>query len=227
MVIAPPILGLDHLIGTPALKPYMHGYFVSLQLYDTARVIANPYAYEEHRERVVKEKMDKMAETRIRSKKDNNVKVNKALAEKVRKEEERAKKKQARKLAKQAEADNAMEVDEEEAEGEGEKESEKDAPNLLNDPRFKALFENPDFQVDETTREYALLNPSVVAQRQAAGVTQKGRTKTAVEEEEEESDKSSTDGFGSSGSEDNSASDESESEDSDAAGGTRILPFSH
>ena len=204
----------------------MHGYFVSLQLYDTARVIANPYAYEEHRERVVKEKMDKMAETRIRSKKDNNVKVNKALAEKVRKEEERAKKKQARKLAKQAEVDNAMEVDEEEAEGEGEKESEKDAPNLLNDPRFKALFENPDFQVDETTREYALLNPSVVAQRQAAGVTQKGRTKTAVEEEEEESDKSSTDGFGSSGSEDNSESDESESEDSDAAGGTRILPFS-
>ena len=113
-----------------------------------------------------------------------------------------------------------------EGEDEGEKESEKDAPNLLNDPRFKALFENPDFQVDETTREYALLNPSVVAQRQAAGVTQKGRTKTAVEEEEEESDKSSTDGFGSSGSEDNSASDESESEDSDAAGGTRILPFS-
>ena len=45
-------LGLDHLVGTPALKPYMHGYFVSLELYDAARVIANPYAYAEHRERI-------------------------------------------------------------------------------------------------------------------------------------------------------------------------------
>lgn len=212
-------LGLDHLVGTPALKPYMHGYFVSLQLYDTARVIANPYAYEEHRERVVKDKMDKMAETRIRSKKDSNVKINKALAEKVRKEEERAKKKQARKLSKAHEAEEAMEVDEEEEKG-----TETDAPNLLNDPRFKALFENPEFQVDENTREFALLNPSTVARRQGAGVPQKGRTKTAVEEEEEESDKSSTDGFGSSGSEDGKHGD-SESEDSDVAGGTKIYYF--
>lgn len=45
----------------------MHGYFISLQLYDTARVIANPYAYAEHRERVVQEKMEKMAESRIRA----------------------------------------------------------------------------------------------------------------------------------------------------------------
>ena len=82
-------LGLDHLIGTPALKPYMHGYFVSLQLYDTARVIANPYAYAEHRERAVQEKLDKLAETRIRARKDGaagaGVKVNKALAERVQK----------------------------------------------------------------------------------------------------------------------------------------------
>ena len=45
----------------------MHGYFLSLQLYDTARLIANPYVYEEHRERAVREKMEKMAETRIRT----------------------------------------------------------------------------------------------------------------------------------------------------------------
>ncbi|CAL1708845.1 unnamed protein product [Somion occarium] len=207
-------LGLDHLIGTPALKPYMHGYFVSLQLYDTARVIANPYAYAEHRERVVKEKMEKMAETRIRSKKGANVKVNKQLAEKIRKEDERAKKKEARKKTKENQPDAAeetMEVDEPEPEA---KENEK--PTLLNDPRFKALFENPEFEVDETSREFALLNPSSVAQRQAAGVGNRGRRKTAVEEEEEEGDKSSSDGLGHSESE--KEENDSKSEDSDVAG---------
>jgi len=59
-------LGLDHLVGTPALKPYMHGYFLSLKLYDTARVIANPFAYAERREKVLHEMMDKLAESRIR-----------------------------------------------------------------------------------------------------------------------------------------------------------------
>ena len=94
---------------------------------------------------------------------------------------------------------------------------------MLSDPRFKDLFENPEFEVDEESREYALLNPSAVAQRLAQGAAgaKKGRTKTAVEEEEEESDKPSSDGFSDdeseSGSEDEN--DESASEDSDAAGG--------
>ncbi|KAI0360465.1 hypothetical protein OH77DRAFT_1586069 [Trametes cingulata] len=209
-------LGLDHLIGTPALKPYMHGYFVSLELYDAARVIANPYAYAEHRERMVQEKMEKMAETRIRSRKDAGVKVNKALAEKLKKEEERARKREERRAkraqAATADAEDAMEVDEErpvEADA-GEK------PSLLSDPRFAVVFQDPEFEVDENTREYALLNPSAVAQRQNREVG-RGRTKTAVEEEEEESDKSSSDPL--------SESDESEeeksgsdSEDSDDAG---------
>ena len=109
-------LGLDHLVGTPTLKPYMHGYFLSLSLYDAARVIANPYVYAEHRERAVREKMDKLAESRIRAPKNAlaNVKVNKGLAEKIRKEEERTRKKEERKRAKKAaRADgDAMEVEE-------------------------------------------------------------------------------------------------------------------
>lgn len=31
--------------------------------------------------------------------------------------------------------------------------------SLLADNRFKALFENPDFEVDKNTDEYRLLNP--------------------------------------------------------------------
>ncbi|KAH9835282.1 WD40-repeat-containing domain protein [Rhodofomes roseus] len=213
-------LGLDHLVGTPALKPYMHGYFVSLALYDTARVIANPYVYAEQRERVVREKMEKLAESRIRAPKNAlaGVKVNKALAEKVRKEEEREKKREERKRARKvAHADgegDAMDVDEEGSEADGKAPQEK--PSLLNDPRFAALFENPEFQVDESTREYALLNPSAATQRQTREAAGKnGRTKTAVEAEEEESDKSSSDGLSES---EKSGNESEESQDSDVAG---------
>ena len=189
-------LGLDHLIGTPALKPYMHGYFVALQLYDTARLIANPYAYAEHRERMVQEKMDKLAETRIRSRKDAGagVKVNKALAEKLRKDEERARKREERKAAKKAKAQavvdgegDAMQVDGEVEQGTAPAAESKEKPTLLHDPRFAAVFEDPEFEVDESTREFALLNPSAVAQRQNREVG-RPRGKTAVEEEEEEVD---------------------------------------
>lgn len=195
----------------------MHGYFLSLQLYDTARLIANPYVYEEHRERAVREKMEKMAETRIRTRKDAGVKVNKALADKIKRDGEREKKKAEKKAAarkaKSAE-DDAMVVDEN-AVAEGGNPAER--TSLLNDPRFRELFENPEFQVDQESREFALLNPSAAAQQQRQGAGIRGRSRTAVESEEEDSDKSSSDGLGDdTGSE---GEKESASEDSDAAGG--------
>ena len=181
-------LGLDHLVGTPALKPYMHGYFLSLKLYDTARAIANPFAYAEHRERVLREKMDKLAESRIRAPKNAaiNVKVNKGLAERIAKEEAREKaraEKKAKNRAATAEEGDAdqMDVDEDVAEKAG----------LINDPRFKAMFEDPDFEVDEASREFALVNPSLAAKKREAlerseTDDRQRRTKTAVEEEEME-----------------------------------------
>ena len=220
-------LGLDHLVGTPALKPYMHGYFVSLKLYDTARVIANPFAYAEHREKLVKERLEKLADSRIRTRKNGaapSVKVNKALAERIernaereRAREEKKRTRKAKKAAKESEADVAdetMSVDEEEVAGE-------EQLTLLNDPRFKELFENPDFVVDETSREYALLNPSSAALKNANS----SRGRTAVEDEEDESDKMSSDRLGSSGDESNE--DEGDSDDSSNAGGkyTGTLSF--
>jgi ribosome biogenesis protein ENP2 len=183
-------LGLDHLVGTPALKPYMHGYFLSLKLHDTARAIANPFAYAEHREKVLREKMDKLAESRIRAPKNAgvNVKVNKGLAERIAKEEAREKaradKKKARRKAAAVEEEEGveqMDVDEDATE----------KPGLFTDPRFKALFEDTDFEVDEASREFALVNPSMAAKkREALERSESGdkqrRTKTAVEEEEME-----------------------------------------
>jgi ribosome biogenesis protein ENP2 len=207
-------LGLDHLIGTPALKPYMHGYFLSLHLYDTARVIANPFAYAEHREKLVKERMEKMAETRIRTKKGTGtgvggeeVKVNKALAEKIERglEKERRKEERRRRGAKGGEDKEAMDVDVDADADEAEQTAiELEKPTLLNDPRFKDLFLNPEFAVDETTREYALLHPS------ASGSKQKVGGKTAVEEEED-SERASSTGI----SEDESESEGGEGSDSD------------
>ncbi|KAF8500210.1 WD40-repeat-containing domain protein [Russula emetica] len=215
------ILGLDHLIGTPALKPYMHGYFLSLKLYDAARVIANPYMYEEHRAKMVQEKLDKLAEGRIRTRKDQvKVKVNKALAEKITQEEGRAKKREERKRKKAMEDDDAvMDVDVDEVPAAKQK-------TLLSDPRFAALFEDPDFEVDEESREYALLNPSAVALKKGRvpDVEGKGwgRGKTAVEDEEEESDKVSSDNMSDSDSESLGSEDVNErgaeSEDSSEAG---------
>ncbi|TFK41623.1 WD40-repeat-containing domain protein [Crucibulum laeve] len=199
-------LGLDHLVSTPALKPYMHGYFISLKLYDTARMIINPFAYAEHREKMVREKMEKMAETRIRTKKEVGVKVNKALAEKILREEEKAKKKEERKRTKKA-AEDDMEVEEGVAEKVFEEE-EKEPRSILSDPRFAKVFENPEFAIDESTREFALLNPSSTAQKNVSN-----RGKTAVEDEEEESDKVSSNGLNESESD-----EEGNSSDSSDAG---------
>ena len=146
-------LGLTHLIGTQSLKPYMHGFFLSLKLYTTARLIANPTSYAEHRERLVADKLAAKAESRIRAKKDQP-KVNKALAERLRRADERAEALERRKAEKRANTSLAEPAQDSAAKGNA------DGPNVLSDPRFKELFENPDFEVDEESREFALLNPA-------------------------------------------------------------------
>lgn len=39
-------LNASHLIGTPALKAYMHGYFMELKQYQKLFAAANPFAYD-------------------------------------------------------------------------------------------------------------------------------------------------------------------------------------
>jgi len=81
-------LSLAHLVGkTNLLRPYMHGYFVAAKLYDQARLIANPYIWEEERAKRVKEKVEKERASRIRGIK--KVKVNQKLVDKVIKRQEK------------------------------------------------------------------------------------------------------------------------------------------
>ncbi|KAL7424272.1 Small ribosomal subunit biogenesis [Cryptotrichosporon argae] len=207
-------LGLAHLVGTPALRPYMHGYFMGLKLYQTARAIANPVSYDEERERRVRERLDKKNESRIRARREVP-KVNKALAERLRKAEEREETAARRAREKRGEPD-AQAADA----GEGNA-AKPGAPSVLSDPRFKELFENPDFEVDEQSREFALINPATAHNAAAAG----GRRKTAVEDEEDESDKASSDGFSESGDDDDDQEGSASGSGSDESDDGNLLSY--
>lgn len=121
-------LSLAHLIGkTNLLRPYMHGYFVASKLYEQARLIVNPYVWEEERVKRVKEKVEKERASRIRGTK--KVKVNQKLVDKILKKQE-----------------NREQVD--------------TNAGLLGDDRFRKMFEDEEFNVDETSKEFRALNPS-------------------------------------------------------------------
>lgn len=95
-------------------------------------MIANPFAYDDYRERIVREKLDKERASRIRA--TNKLPaVNKELAKKLLDE---GKKKKAKK-------DGQV--------------------NPMEDDRFRDMFADPDFQVDEESHEYKLLHPTAVS----------------------------------------------------------------
>lgn len=80
-------LSLGHLVGkTNLLRPYMHGYFVASKLYEQARLIANPYVWEEERTKRIKDKVEKERASRIRGNK--KVKVNQKMVDKLLKKQE-------------------------------------------------------------------------------------------------------------------------------------------
>ena len=153
------------MIGTATLRPYMHGFFLDLRLYTKAKAIANPFAYSEHRQKLIADKLEKERESRIRSfnkqsgkaatptnglvtATGDKVKVNKDLVERIKAREEKENDKKRRKLAAAA-PDTAAMAD--------------SAASLLQDDRFSTLFTNPDFAIDESSKEFAMLNPSAAA----------------------------------------------------------------
>ena len=169
-------LNLEHLIGTSVLRAYMHGYFVDLRLYEKAKSIANPFAYEEYLEEQRRTKLDAERAGRIKanssalqqtqhSKKKGPVmvngvkaKVNTVLAERLQQQSELL----AKLDAMEAEKQQIPEVEDEEEEDEivvtkAEKkaiQAAKSGQAILADTRFSSLFTNPDFAIDEETEEF-------------------------------------------------------------------------
>uniref|UniRef100_A0A3Q2P773 Nucleolar protein 10 n=1 Tax=Fundulus heteroclitus TaxID=8078 RepID=A0A3Q2P773_FUNHE len=126
-------LGLSHLVGSSLLRAYMHGFFMDIRLYHKVKTMANPFAYEEYRKDKIRQKIEESRTQRV----NKLPKVNKELALKL------------------------MEEGDQEAELASRKKKGKDVPSILGDDRFKVMFENPDFQVDEQSEEFRLLNPIV------------------------------------------------------------------
>jgi len=188
-------LSLDHLVGTPALRPYMHGYFIDLRLYSKAKAIANPFAYVEHRDKMIKERIQKEQESRIRASKlktqsnelkstvVQNVKINKDLAEKIIEQDQTTGPVKAQ--SKKSKAKNIP------------------SASLLTDERFGDLFTNEDFEIDKFSREYAALNPSSAATAR----------KQVTESRDDEFSGSNSDQSVSQGTDDSESEDSSEDDD--------------
>lgn len=58
-------LGLGHLLGTAMLRAYMHGYFIDNRLYNRAKAIAQPFAYETYRADRIEKKLAEERKSRI------------------------------------------------------------------------------------------------------------------------------------------------------------------
>ncbi|XP_023218285.1 nucleolar protein 10-like [Centruroides sculpturatus] len=142
-------LGLSHLIGTNLLRAYMHGYFIDMRLYHKAKSISEPFAYEEYRQKKIREKIEAERTNRVKIKKLPQ--INRELALKL----------------------------QEEKEGGGSKK--KKTGNILEDDRFKALFENVDYEINKECDEYKLLNP-IVSKKDKL---RKKKLQVQIEEEEE------------------------------------------
>ncbi|KAG7466028.1 hypothetical protein MATL_G00160470 [Megalops atlanticus] len=145
-------LGLSHLVGSALLRAYMHGFFMDIRLYHKVKTMANPFAYEEYRKDKIRQKIEETRTQRVQVKK--LPKVNKELAIKL------------------------MEEGDDEEELAGRKKKGKAMPSILSDDRFKVMFENPDYQVDEQSEEFRLLNPIV------SKVSQKRRKKLRLLEKQ-------------------------------------------
>ena len=179
-------LNMDHLVGqakaAKVLRPYMHGYFVDQRLYEQATLISNPNLFAEARAKSIQEKIEKGRESRIRGNKVTKVKVNRALAERMAAREEKHEARRARKREQLAETEFTEDITGEDADSANPTST---GNGLLADPRFAKLFEDEEFEVDETSRAFAAINPSTKP-RKPTGLT-------AVEQEMEDNTMSTSD----------------------------------
>ncbi|CAA7391883.1 unnamed protein product [Spirodela intermedia] len=132
-------LNLGYLKSSNLVNPYLHGYIINLQQYKKARALANPFEYEEYIEKKKEEKLEAERAARITIKR-KLPKVNRSYAASI---------------LHNPEAEEG-DIDKDDA-SEKKKSSNKRKvvrTELLKDERFSAMFEDKDFEVDETSEEY-------------------------------------------------------------------------
>jgi len=121
-------LSADDLIGTKFLKPYMHGYFMEVKMFQKLKRASEPFAYEEYRKKKISEKVESRRKMRVTPK--PKVLANANLHQKLHTELNDGTDPLASQKGKKA-ADKAS--------------------ALLADVRFQQLFSNPDFEIENAT----------------------------------------------------------------------------
>jgi ribosome biogenesis protein ENP2 len=120
------------LIGTPALKAYMHGYFMELKGYQKLLSAVNPFAYEKFKKEQIQNRIKEQTEKRI------NVKAPTAKVN----------------------FDYVKELESKATDAKG-----KSALGVLNDSRFKDMFEDQEYAIDKASESYKLLKPTQGARK--------------------------------------------------------------
>lgn len=148
-------LGLSHLMGTNLLRAYMHGFFMDIRLYHKAKAASDPFAYEEYKRKKIVEKLEAERGDRVQIK-SKLPRVNRELAQRLM--QEQAKVEQAKVEQEEADQEEAHAADDEarplhKRSSNKSRKERRPQISLLHDERFKAMFENPDFQVDHQTMQ--------------------------------------------------------------------------
>ncbi|XP_017097236.2 nucleolar protein 10 [Drosophila bipectinata] len=188
-------LGMEHLVGTNLLKGYMHGYFMDARLYNKAKAVVEPFAFDRFRKDKIRQEIESERKSRLQIE-SKLPKVNKELALKI--------------MDEQANPSNSA--------------KQRNVPNLLEDSRFKAMFENTDFAVNKEAEEYRLLAPVLNRLDKSKAKELKKRVEVArvaeLHEEEAQQHEDSDDdedlfGFEKSDGEKDDSGDEASSDDDD------------
>ena len=80
-------LSLSDVVGTNLVKPYMHGFFISIKLYNKMKAVSDPFAWENYRKQRIREKIEEGRASRLSLvQKKTGVSVNKELSEVLKEE---------------------------------------------------------------------------------------------------------------------------------------------
>ncbi|KAJ1257761.1 hypothetical protein BS78_10G021000 [Paspalum vaginatum] len=134
-------LNLSPYIGSSAVRAYLHGFVVRYELYKKQRAAVAPVEYEALKEEIKKKKIEAQRQSRI-TQVVKIPKVNRKIMDSIIEEEmdvdtENADKSSIKKKKRKLELNKA----------------------ILQDERFKEMFENKDFEIDEQSKEYLALHP--------------------------------------------------------------------
>ncbi|CAM9650457.1 unnamed protein product [Lampetra planeri] len=177
-------LGLTHLVGSPLLRAYMHGFFIDIRLYHKVKAMANPFAYDEYRKQKIREKIEEGRVQRVQTKR--LPRVNADLAQKLLDDEED-----------EATSSRAL------------KRKKASVGSILQDDRFRLMFENPDFQVDEQSEDFRLLNPVVSRATEKRKRKRKGMEREAEQRKISATEENDSEPDGRNSSDDSSDDDRS------------------